>query len=34
MADLSDPVSPLQNAEMQIYNSSSGSRNADFRMQE
>jgi hypothetical protein len=27
-------VSPLQNAEMQIYNSSSGSRNADFRMQE
>jgi hypothetical protein len=27
VADLSDPVSPLQDAEMQIYNSFSGSRN-------
>jgi hypothetical protein len=33
VADLSDPVSPLQDAEMQIYNSFSGSRNADFWMQ-
>jgi hypothetical protein len=33
LADLSDPVSPVQNAQMQIYNSSGG-RNTDFRMQE
>jgi hypothetical protein len=32
VADL--PVSLLQEAEMQIYNSLSGCRNADFRMQE
>jgi hypothetical protein len=27
VADLSDPVSPLQDAEMQVYNSFSGCRN-------
>jgi hypothetical protein len=34
VADLSDLVAPLQDARMQIYNSFSGCRNADFRMQE
>jgi hypothetical protein len=34
VADLSDPVSPLQDAEMQIYNSLSECRNADFKMQD
>jgi hypothetical protein len=38
VADLSEPVSPLQDAEMQIYNSLSGKRNAGLylllRMQE
>jgi hypothetical protein len=28
VADLSEPVSPLQDVEMQIYNSLSGKRNA------
>jgi hypothetical protein len=28
VADLSEPVSPLQGTEMQIYNSFTGSRNA------
>jgi hypothetical protein len=32
MADLSDPISPLQDAEMQIYNSHSGCRNADLQL--
>jgi hypothetical protein len=30
VADLSDPVSPLQDAGMQVYNSLSGCRNADL----
>jgi hypothetical protein len=34
VADLSDPVSLLQDAGMQVCNSFSGCRNADFRMQE
>jgi hypothetical protein len=34
MADLSDLVYPLQDVEMQIYNSISGCRTEDFRMQE
>jgi hypothetical protein len=32
VADLSDPVSPLQDAGMHIYNSFSGCRNADLQL--
>jgi hypothetical protein len=34
VADLSELVSPLLGAGMQVYNSFSGCRNAGFRMQE
>jgi hypothetical protein len=32
VTDLSDPESPLQDAEMQIYNSFSGCRNGDLQL--